>query len=156
VPEACVAAVPCFGRSFGNRSTRVAGLAVAGKTAIVTDSLCTSRPSDRVRDLVGLYLHLTPTSASWLNQVETWFSLLTRRQLRPAVHRSSAELEAALLAYATRSNETAKPFRWTKSADEILQGISGSVCALLTHDTSVVAARGRRGQSGRPQSFHTA
>jgi putative transposase len=39
------------------------------------------------------------------------------------VHRSVAELEAALLAYAARSNETAKPFRWTKSADEILQSI---------------------------------
>jgi transposase len=69
------------------------------------------------------HLHFTPTSASWMNQVETWFSLLTRRQLRRGVHRSVAELEAALLAYAARSNETAKPFRWTKSADEILQSV---------------------------------
>jgi transposase len=69
------------------------------------------------------HLHFTPTSASWMNQVETWFSLLTRRQLRRGVHRSVAELEAALLAYAAQSNETAKPFRWTKSADEILQSV---------------------------------
>jgi transposase len=69
------------------------------------------------------HLHFTPTSASWLNQVETWFSLLTRRQLRRGVHRSVAELETALLAYAMHSNETAKPFRWTKTADEILQSI---------------------------------
>jgi len=55
--------------------------------------------------------------------VETWFSLLTRRQLRRGVHRSVAELEAALVAYAAHSNATAKPFRWTKSADEILQSI---------------------------------
>jgi transposase len=69
------------------------------------------------------HLHFTPTSSSWLNQVETWFSLLTQRQLRRGVHRSVAELEAALLAYADRSNATAKPFRWTKSADDILQSV---------------------------------
>ena len=68
-------------------------------------------------------LHFTPTSSSWLNQVETWFSLLTRRQLRRGVHRSVTELETALLAYADRTNETAKPFRWTKTADEILQSV---------------------------------
>lgn len=69
------------------------------------------------------HLHFTPTSSSWLNQVETWFSLLTRRQLRRGVHRSVKELETALLAYAARSNSSAKPFRWTKSADEILQSV---------------------------------
>jgi len=69
------------------------------------------------------HLHFTPTSSSWLNQIETWFSVLTRRQLRRGVHRSVAELETALLAYTARANETAKPFRWTKSADEILQSI---------------------------------
>lgn len=69
------------------------------------------------------HLHFTPTSSSWLNQVETWFSLLTQRQLRRGVHRSVRELEAALLGYATRSNDTATPFRWTKNADEILQSV---------------------------------
>jgi transposase len=69
------------------------------------------------------HVHFTPTSASWLNQVETWFSVLTRRQLRRGVHRSVRELEAALLAYTARTNDTAKPFCWTKSADEILQSI---------------------------------
>ena len=69
------------------------------------------------------HLHFTPTSSSWLNQVETWFSLLTRRQLRRGVHRSVSELETALLTYAEHSNETAKPFRWIKSADEILQSV---------------------------------
>lgn len=69
------------------------------------------------------HLHFTPTSSSWLNQVETWFSLLTQRQLRRGVHRSVAELETALLTYAAQSNDTAKPFRWTKSADDILQSV---------------------------------
>jgi len=39
------------------------------------------------------------------------------------VHRSVAELEAALVAYAARSNDTATPFRWTRTADEILQSV---------------------------------
>ncbi|MBA4170514.1 MAG: IS630 family transposase [Chloroflexi bacterium] len=69
------------------------------------------------------HLHFTPTSSSWLNQVETWFSLLTQRQLRRGVHRSVTELEAALLSYTARSNDTATPFRWTKSADDILQSV---------------------------------
>jgi transposase len=69
------------------------------------------------------HLHFTPTSSSWLNQIETWFSLLTQRQLRRGVHRSVAELEGALLGYAARNNATAHPFRWTKSADEILQSV---------------------------------
>ena len=43
------------------------------------------------------HMHFTPTSASWLNLVERWFGLLTEKQLRRGVHRSSAELEAALL-----------------------------------------------------------
>ena len=69
------------------------------------------------------HLHFTPTSSSWLNQVETWFSLLTQRELRRGVHRSVPELEAALLGYADRTNKTAKPFSWTKTADEILQSV---------------------------------
>jgi transposase len=69
------------------------------------------------------HLHFTPTSSSWMNHVETWFSLLTQRQLRRAVHHSIDELIATLMAYASRTNETAKPFRWTKTADEILQSV---------------------------------
>jgi transposase len=102
--------------------------AVPGELAIhlVLDNLSTHKAPTVKRWLAQhprYHLHFTPTSASWLNQVETWFSLLTQRQLRRGVHRSVAELEAALLAYAAHSNETAKPFRWTKSADDILQSV---------------------------------
>ena len=93
---------------------------------LVLDNLSTHKAPTVKRWLAQhprYHLHFTPTSSSWLNQVETWFSLLTRRQLRRGVHRSVAELEAALLAYAAQSNETATPFRWTKSADEILQSV---------------------------------
>lgn len=93
---------------------------------LVLDNLSTHKAPTVKRWLAQhprYHLHFTPTSASWLNQVETWFSILTRRQLRRGVHRSVAELETALLAYAAHTNETARPFRWTKNADEILQSV---------------------------------
>jgi hypothetical protein len=40
-------------------------------------------------------VHFTPTSASWLNQVERWFAMLTERQIRRGTHRSTVELENA-------------------------------------------------------------
>ncbi len=69
------------------------------------------------------HLHFTPTSSSWLNQVEIWFSILTEKYVRRGVHRSVPELEQGLLAYAAATNDSATPFRWTKSADAILQSI---------------------------------
>jgi transposase len=66
------------------------------------------------------HLHFTPTSASWLNLVETWFALLAARQLRRGVFRSTRALEQAIDAYITSTNEAPKPFVWTKSADDIL------------------------------------
>ena len=59
------------------------------------------------------HVHFTPTSASWINQVERFFGLLTQRQLRRGVHRSTAELEAAVRAFMNTHNTQPKPFRWT-------------------------------------------
>ena len=64
--------------------------------------------------------HFTPTSASWINQVERFFALLTERQIKRGAHRSTAELEAAIERYIETHNRDPKPFRWTKSADDIL------------------------------------
>src|SRR5262245_55163151 len=50
------------------------------------------------------HVHYTPTSASWINQVERWFGLLTARALRRGVHRSTAELEAAIHDYIAVTN----------------------------------------------------
>ena len=69
------------------------------------------------------HIHFTPTSASWLNQVERFFALLTQKQLQRGVHRSTRELEKAILTYIDRVNADPKPFRWTKSADDILASI---------------------------------
>ena len=67
--------------------------------------------------------HFTPTSASWLNQVERFFALLTERQIKRGIHRSTEELENAIRRYIDTVNANPQPFRWTKSADDILASI---------------------------------
>ena len=69
------------------------------------------------------HAHFTPTSASWINQVERFFGLLTDDQIRRGTHRSVRELEAAITAYIETRNADPKPFRWVKSADDILAAI---------------------------------
>jgi len=69
------------------------------------------------------HVHFTPTSASWINQVERWFAELTRKQLQRGVHTSTTQLEADIRAFIDRHNENPKPYRWTKSADEILAAV---------------------------------
>ena len=69
------------------------------------------------------HVHFTPTSASWLNQVERFFALLTQRQLRRGVHCSVGQLQNAIQAYIDANNAEPKPFRWTKTADDILASI---------------------------------
>jgi transposase len=69
------------------------------------------------------HVHYTPTSASWINQVERFFGLLTDDQIRRSAHRSTAQLEAAIKAYLDAHNANPKPFRWTKSADDILAAV---------------------------------
>src|SRR5271154_2514641 len=69
------------------------------------------------------HVHLTPTSSSWLNQVERFFALLTERQIRRGVHRSIDALCAAIDNFIAAHNADPKPFRWTRSADDILASI---------------------------------
>ena len=70
------------------------------------------------------HVHFTPTSASWLNQVERWFAELTNKQIKRGTHRSTLVLEQAIKAYVNTYNENPKPFIWTKSADQILESIA--------------------------------
>ena len=69
------------------------------------------------------HVRYTPTSASWINQVERFFALLTGDAIRRGAHRSTAELEAAIKGYIDAHNAEPKPFRWTKSADDILAAV---------------------------------
>jgi putative transposase len=69
------------------------------------------------------HVHFTPTSSSWINQVERWFAELTRKQLQRGVHRSTAELEKDIRTFIDCHNLNPKPYRWTKSADDILAAV---------------------------------
>ncbi len=69
------------------------------------------------------HVHLTPTSSSWLNQVERLFALLTDKQIKRGVHRSVSALQTDIHAFIEHHNSEPKPFRWTKSADDILASI---------------------------------
>lgn len=69
-------------------------------------------------------LHFTPTSASWLNAVETWFSVLERRAVHRGVFTSVPELRSAIYEFVGAHNrQHAKPFTWTKTAEAILAAV---------------------------------
>jgi len=64
--------------------------------------------------------HFTPTSASWINAVEGFFSILTRRRIRRGIFKSVSDLQNAIRRYIREHNATPKPFVWTKPAQTIL------------------------------------
>src|SRR5438067_8636423 len=64
--------------------------------------------------------HFTPTSSSWLNAVENFFSALTRKRLRRGVFRSIVDLQAAINRYLNEHNRDPKPFVWARPARDIL------------------------------------
>jgi transposase len=70
------------------------------------------------------HLHFTPTSASWLNQVERFFGLMTEERLRRGVFTSVADLEAAICDYLEHHNASPKPFIWKASAADILKKVA--------------------------------
>ena len=77
-------------------------------------------------------VHFTPTSASWINQVERWFATLTEKQIRRGTHRSTRQLEQAIRSYLDTYNADPKPFAWAKSADDIFDSI-GRFCLRISN-----------------------
>jgi len=79
-------------------------------------------------------LHFTPTSASWLNAVERWFASLERRALYRSAVGSVQELREVIRQFIDAHNaHSAKPFRWTKSADTILAKVERARSALAVN-----------------------
>src|SRR4051795_5680846 len=93
------------------------------------------------------HVHFTPTSASWINQVESWFGLLTERALRRGVHRSVADLERAIRAFIDTTNAEPKPFRWVKTADDILASVK-RFCLQALGASTMEEALARTSESG--------
>lgn len=78
------------------------------------------------------HLHFTPTSSSWLNQVERWFAKVTEQRIRRGVFRSVDELIAAIDDYIADNNRSPKPFVWTATAELILERV-GTLCKRTNH-----------------------
>ena len=76
--------------------------------------------------------HFTPTSCSWLNAVETFFSRLTRRRLRRGLFRSVVDLQAAINHFIEDHNAQPKPFVWTADPEMILDKFARGTQALAS------------------------
>jgi transposase/transposase-like protein len=93
---------------------------------VVLDNLSAHRAPPVQRWLLRhprVQFHFTPTYASWLNQVERFFGLLTEKALKRGSHTSIAQLRAAILASVDTHNERGTPFKWVKTAEEILDSM---------------------------------
>ena len=77
-----------------------------------------------------LHLHFTPTSASWLNQVERFFALITQERIRRGAFTSVIDLESAIMDYLEHHNADPTPFVWTASASSILEKVARAKQAL--------------------------
>jgi transposase len=85
-------------------------------------------------------VHFTPTSSSWLNLVESFFSILERRVCKRGVHRSTHALKKDIKTFLADHNGDPKPFIWTKTADQILE----SLARYCTKAGALRAAKARR------------
>jgi transposase len=107
---------------------------------VVLDNLSTHK-SQPVSDWLAhpkrarWHLHFTPTSASWLNLIEGWFSVLTRKALRDASFSSVTELEAAIDLWASHWNDDPQPFVWTKTVHDIITKVYRRRAALTESAT---------------------
>jgi len=94
---------------------------------IVLDNASTHKTPSVKRWLTAhprFILHFTPTSASWLNLVERWFSELTTKKLRRGTHTSVRQLNADIRTWIDTWNDNPRPYVWVKTADQILASIA--------------------------------
>ncbi len=93
---------------------------------VILDNYSTHRHKDVLEWIESkkrIYLHFIPTSSSWLNLVERFFSTLTEKQIRRGVFTSVAHLEKSIKNYLDTYNENPRPLVWTKSVKEITQKV---------------------------------
>ena len=111
---------------------------------VVLDNL-SAHKSQPVRDWLAhkdrqrWHLHFTPTSSSWLNLIEGWFSVLTRKALTNNSFTSVADLKTTIDQWASRWNDHPEPFVWTKTANDIITKVKRGRAALTESATGTVA-----------------
>ncbi len=85
---------------------------------------CATRKHPKVIEWLGRHprwsSHFTPTSAGWLNAVEGFFAILTKRRLKRGVFKSVVGLQAAINRFVANHNQQPKPFVWTADPDKII------------------------------------
>ena len=82
---------------------------------VILDNYCIHKKNDEwLSKHKNVFFHFTPTSASWLNQVEIWFNIMTRKVLRGASFDNTMQLCEAIAKYISAYNESAEPFVWKK------------------------------------------
>ena len=83
---------------------------------VILDNYCTHKKNDAwLEKYQGrVTFHFTPTSASWLNQIEIWFGILSRKTLKGASFTSADELKNAIESFIVRHNQNAQPFKWRR------------------------------------------
>lgn len=112
------------GADFLRFMKKVARTFPRGELHVILDNSSTHSTPD-VQDWLAandrVKFHFTPTSASWLNQIEGFFSILTRRSIRRTSFPTKAALRRHIEAFLARWNEDPTPFVWTKSAHTIVR-----------------------------------
>ena len=78
------------------------------------------------------HLHFTPTSSSWLNQVERWFRELTDKNLRRGIFHSVPDLIESIETYLEASSDDPEPYTWTATAEDILAKVERARTTLTT------------------------
>ena len=80
------------------------------------------------------HVHFTPTSSSWLNQIERWFAEITRKRIRRGTFRSVRDLTKAIQDYIQCYNRNPRPFQWVASASKIIRKVNKYKETLETGD----------------------
>ena len=95
----------------------------AGELHLVMDNYAAHKHPKIKTWLAGhprIHVHFTPTHASWMNLVESWFSMAERQAIHRGTYTSVKDLNTKLRTYIDGWNDRAHPFTWTKTADQIL------------------------------------
>ncbi|MBI2777791.1 MAG: transposase [Chloroflexi bacterium] len=107
-----------------------------------------SRPGSRRHPRITF--HFTPTSASWMNQIETWFGILTRQAIRRGSFGSVKELISMIDTFTVNWNTGSTPFMWTRPPTRSSPRPSARIGRSANRDTSACRSRSRAGSRPAP------